>query len=464
MLRAIFYARFHPERGPCILHQSPRDAIISDTTSNQQQGLLSFADVSPYVIPAHEICNAALSVCSNGLRLLGFPVSLEDAKYARNRFAFNVCYVLDDDVEPRAWGAVVRKTACFFQALEEESGLLQAGDPVEDLKLTSENENHASYASWIDKVLHQIVDDLNAYGETCARVDSTHVLNLRLPTLRPRPAPVEAWHVPLLTRPLPDADRWTCDLVLQQIRPHIDGVKHVQRIAELADVEPISVKKAIGELVYHRHAIILDTFHFQAIYAVTNAFAYFVENQDMVDECCAYVAAPREISSTSIPQSSTIIALYRALSTGTTLQELSLSHADQLHNIDIRRLITYGVIKRFLRRIHKYALSIESQASTPRPSNGSFATNPNSLPRNADQAWKTAALSSGWPTPPTADTAASRAGKESHEDQDQDGVLEAFLDGNHCLDEICVAMHLSEAQVMERLASGRVGEVMLVAK
>ena len=42
--------------------------------------------------------------------------------------------------------------------------------------------------------------------------------------------------------------------------------------------------------------------------------------------------------------------------------------------------------------------------------------------------------------------------------------LRRYLNGNHCMDEMCVAMHLSEKKIVERLRSGRFGEVVLFNK
>lgn len=51
---------------------------------------------------------------------------------------------------------------------------------------------------------------------------------------------------------------------------------------------------------------------------------------------------------------------------------------------------------------------------------------------------------------------------------DEDEKLRGFLDGKHCMDEICVAMRLSERKVLERLRSGRTrgvwGEVVVFCK
>jgi hypothetical protein len=45
---------------------------------------------------------------------------------------------------------------------------------------------------------------------------------------------------------------------------------------------------------------------------------------------------------------------------------------------------------------------------------------------------------------------------------DEDEMLRFYLDGTHPMDQICAEMHVSEKKVLERLRSGRFGEVVLL--
>ncbi|KAK5121114.1 hypothetical protein LTR85_005598 [Meristemomyces frigidus] len=487
MLKAIFYARFHPGRGPSVIHQYPRGSIVRESSSNTVP-LLSFSDISAYVIPPYELCNQALSICTGEYRVLGFPISLEDAKYERNRFTFNVCFVLDEGTDAQPWEQVVKKAAAFFRAVEEEDGLLQAEERLEGLKWAGEDGYPTEQVGVIHTLLEAIMEEVNAYGETCVRIDDIHVLNLRLTPRRPAPSNVRAWNVPLLIRALPSPEEWTWDLTLQRIHPHIDGVKHIQRIADLADVELKLVKRAIRELMYHERAILLDIFHFQAIYAPTADFAWFAKDGDMLEECCQYVTVDpaksiirrgnQELSKgiDSNPTPTAIVGLYSSLGPGLLLHDFVLAHEAQLANIDIRRFITFGVLKGFLRRVHKYALAVDTTSS--RELGTSDSSPSKSKPKSSedivkqfDRAWKKAALTSGWATPPTEPPAPIVAAIISHSNGDADGVgdeedekLRGYLDGKHCMDEICVAVGMSEKRVVEEIKSGRLGEVVLFNK
>jgi nitrogen permease regulator 2-like protein len=484
MLKSIFYSRFHPERGRSVIHQVPSGSIIP-TPGSDNQPLVNISDISAYIIPPYELCDRQLSITSNGYRVLGFPVSLEDPQYERNRFTFNVCFVLDTDEDYRPWTTLVKKIAAFFAELETEDGILQAEENLAGLKWAGEEGYPVQNTGVIYRLLDAIFRDMNAYGETCVRADDFHVLNLRLTTHRQSPPKIKAWDVPLLVRPLPNREQWTWDLALKQIQPYIDGVTHVQRIAQLADVELKLAKRAIRELLYHGRIILMDLFHFQAIYAPTSDMAWFVKDDSMLDECRDYVSIPPKSDqaepgqslpahATITPSKSTIVGLYTSLSPGAAMHDFALSHEAQLSNIDLRRFITFGVIKGFLRRIHKYALAIDSPSSNhlgttdSSPSKSKPKSNEDAV-REFDRAWKKAALTSGWATPPTEPppiaTELSKSSR-SHEELRtvEDEMLRSYLDGKHCMDEICVEMRMSEKKVVERIRSGRFGEVVLFNK
>jgi len=489
MLKAVFYARFHPERGISVIHQYPNGSIIPSTPATARSPLIPFADISAYIIPPYELCNRSFSICFNGHRVLGVPVSLEDARYSRNRFTFSVCFVLgEDERDAYRWDRLVRKTAVFFTSLEEEDGFLSIEEELEGLRWAGEDAYPVANIGIVYPVLQAVVEDLNTYHETCVHVSDRHVLNLRLDTQVQRPPPVvRPWDVPLIIRELPSPDQWTWDLTLQRIHPHIDGINHIKRIAELADVELKLVQRGVRNLLSHDRILLLDIFHFQAIYTLTRDFAWFVQDADMQAKCRTYIAvnpAENPLSTSGKPNSiaeqlpapNIIIDLYSTLTPGLTLHDFTLAHQPQLTNIDIRRLITFGVIKGFLRRVHKYALALSPSTSitpafaNPSPSKSSKPKSNEAAVREIDKARKKAALSSGWATPPAepplsllssfgVEVGSARSAEEVRTEEDE--RLRGFLDGRHCLDEVCVEMGIAERKVVERVRSGRFGEVVV---
>lgn len=486
MLLALFYARFHPERGPSIIHQYPASSAITsrsaESNSSTPETLFNFSDISSYIIPPYDLCNQPFSILTPtkpSHRILGFPVSLEDEKYARNRFTFNICFVLSATENAEPWNSIVRKTAAFFTALEEEDGLLQAEEDHTGLKWAGEKGYPVKSVGLVFSLLEQVVRQLNAHEETCVRVDEVRVLNLRLE--RPRgaiPPEVREWDVPLLIRGPPAREEWTWDLVCERVQPFIDGVRHVRRIAEEADVEMILVKKAVRELIHHQRVTLLDLFHFQAIYTLTADFAILATDAGSLEECKQYTAMDpqqnllccnRDGEEIAPPPTTTdtILNLYTALQPGVTLAEFCFRHQAQLARIDIRRFVTFGVLKGFLRRVNRYPVALQLQSSK------SSLLDPTSGPLKGEEeegvnaSWKRAALSSGWPEP----LATGREQDVSGAAQDEmsrrsarEEQLAAFLDGTHCLDEICVAMHASERRIVEEIQSGKFGSVVILSR
>ncbi|KAF7188402.1 Nitrogen permease regulator 2-like [Pseudocercospora fuligena] len=498
MLKAVFYARFHPERGPSVIHQYPNNTIRA---APGHEPLLPWSDISSYIIPPYDLCNQPLSICTNGYRIIAYPVSLEHDDYHRNRFTFNVCFVLTEDEDAHPWQQVARKTARFFTEIEWDDCMLQKEEDSVGLVWAGEEgyprRDGGTDVGNVYGLLESIVEDLNKYGETCVRIDAVHILNLRLeyPKEYAKDAPdrIRAWDVPLLVRSVPSPGEWTWDLTLVRIHDFIDGIKHVQKIAELADVELKLVKRAVKELVHHGKAILLDIFHFQAIYACTDEMVYLLQDPELRNECRRYVAVlpttkgtNASVASSSVngaaqddlPAREDIVSLYSSLSPGLNLSDFCLTNKDELACIDIRRFITFGIIKGFLRRIHKYALAMEHRPASPvstRSNKQSSGSNSRKrLPRSGDdavrdfeRAWRKAALTSGWATPPSGPHPASLG--KSHKSADrvrseEDEKLRSFLDGQHCMDQICVEMRMSEKKVLERLRSGRLGEVILFNK
>lgn len=499
MLQAIFYARFHPERGPSVVHQYPNNTIIIKSSSphlHHESTLVNWSEISSYIIAPYDLCNQPLSICNNGHRILGYPISLEHEYYHRNRFTFNVCLVLAEEADAKPWEHILRKIARFCIALEWDSCLLQTEEDLPGLKLAGEvGYPGEEGAGKVYRLLKRVFEDLNAYGETCTRVDDVHVLNLRLELKREcalvSPEKVRCWDVPLLVRSIPAQSEWTWDLTLHRVHAFIDGIRHVRKIAELADVELKLVKRAVKELVHHGRAILLDIFHFQAIYTCTDEITYFIHDTDLQDECRQYLSSipdPTDHGKSSsetgadLPSRDHIILLYAHLGPGLQLQEFCLTHESSLTNIDVRRLITFGIIKGFLRRIHKYALAldhhrplspvstrsvIQTASSSGNKSARSGPTSGDEASREYDRAWRSAALSSGWATPPSNPHPSSRSQSRRSADQmrtEQDERLRAYLDGKCCMDQICVEMKMSEKKVLERIRSGKLGEVVLFNK
>ncbi|KAG9565144.1 hypothetical protein KCV01_g20433, partial [Aureobasidium melanogenum] len=135
-------------------------------------------------------------------------------------------------------------------------------------------------------------------------IDDSNTLNLKLFPTRSPPPPIQIYHVPLSTVRFSSLQTNTWDLTVQRIIPFIDGINSVQKIAILADTDLTLTRRALAHLLYYGCILMLNTFHFHAIYATTAEIGVFVEDTKMQDECRRYIVTPHSPFKNSISGSS----------------------------------------------------------------------------------------------------------------------------------------------------------------
>lgn len=81
-------------------------------------------------------------------KILGFPVKIDDKKYARNAYHFNLCFVCDSNVRTVHYEPVVTKFSEYLMSMEMESSFLSDGKAAQRLL----------------PILKQVIEDLNTKG------------------------------------------------------------------------------------------------------------------------------------------------------------------------------------------------------------------------------------------------------------------------------------------------------------
>ncbi|KAF2127938.1 NPR2-domain-containing protein [Dothidotthia symphoricarpi CBS 119687] len=528
-IKAIFYTRFHHEKGSRVLHQVPAGAITPSTSPSALSiPLFSFSSVTSYLIPTQQFCDRLLTFCVNHNRVIGYPVCIREGKYSRNEFIFNFAVVIGENEKDWAcYGEVVRKLGKLLRGLEEQGGFLsrEEDDEWEDDGCLSgglgvgggldEVGFGVGGGSKVHALCEMVLEDLNNYAECMIPIDDSNTINLKLFPTRPPPPPILAHQVPLLTISLSSLQTpISSDLTLNRILPYINGINAVAHIAQLADTDLSLTRRAIQHLVYYGCLVLLDIFSFSAIYAPTAEISSFVNDADMKEECLRYVRVPQlhtdsapkpavdkdkekdnarspptaeslnadnndSTTSPSDPSIShlTLITLYTSLRQGLPLKTWVLQSLPLLCGIDIRRLITFGIIKGFLYRVHKYGIATISAGMPPAPPT-SVATSIKDADVLAPARRNTlvppvAAAHAHHPSfslhrPSVASTATlgprldeeprdgseafgAPAGMQREREREEGLPLLRFLDGMHCFDEVCC-----EVRVAERVVEGRV--------
>jgi hypothetical protein len=267
----------------------------------------------------------------------------------------------------------------------------------------------------------------------------------------------------------------------------------------------------------------LDIFSFNAIYAPTAQFnSTIASDEEMQRECACYVntrfaAVPVNFGPTSTvsPSSSVsrtrkeappaggfsvdgddiwpalgegddtdrgldyesdivdgvgIVELYASLKQGQSVRLWYLEHMRALANIDVRRFITFGIIKGFLYRVHKYAYATGSMSTSPtfsRSRIGSVASSGDVSSLAAGR--RSGAFFNHHPYREEAEYVEEEDDQydtEGVDDDDEeetvdDKTLTKYLDGTHCFDEICTELEMSEKELTARLKRYP-GEVLII--
>lgn len=183
-------------------------------------------------------------------------------------------------------------------------------------------------------------------------------INLKLFPTYANPPPVNDWDVPISLlnlgrdRSAPGGIDWSSDwdLTMASVYPYVNGINHVKRIAQLADADLELTRQCMEHLLYYGCIIMVDVFQFFNIYALKPSIASLADDPSIQAECGSYVTRPGY----AIPPWPTLLSLYTALRPGIVLDQWIEERDVEAMGVDVRRFITFGVIKGFIRRVHRY--------------------------------------------------------------------------------------------------------------
>jgi nitrogen permease regulator 2-like protein len=373
-------------------------------------------------------------------------------------FSFVLAHPSTTDIDVTSYKSVVVKLAHLMRSLEEQSHFLS-------------NDTSPTNSGPIFSLCEMLMEDLNNYCECMIPIDELNTLNIKLfPTL-PDPPKVQPWHVPLFTVRIETLVDENWDLTMQRIIPYINGVNSVKRIAGLADADLKLTRKCVKHLVFYGCVLLLDIFSFNAIYAPTAEFNMIARDAAMQRECARYVnmkysGAGQEEAVVLDERKGEeeiwpltgrgqtvdgvgIVQLFANLRQGLTVREWYAMNADVLSNIDLRRFLTFGVIKGFLYRVHRYVIrtgkSLGGEDGVRMALGRSLSSEAYLTERNLKGKRKKS-------------KAEDEGGKSA------EARLVKFLDGTHCFDEICTELEITERELMDRLKSRELGEVVAICR
>ena len=160
--------------------------------------------------------------------------------------------------------------------------------------------------------------------------------------------------------------------------------------------------------------------------------------------------------------------LYLSLRQGHSVKTWCMEHAEAVGKMDVRRFITFGVIKGFLYRVHKYAFV----ATSIHRSHSKKLTRANLQREKLREAGMVKKKGKEKEENEQGKAKAKAKGKvggekekekeKEKENVDGDGVLGRYLDGTHCFDEICTDLMISEKELTARLKAW--GDVQIICR
>jgi len=330
-LQCILLSEFHPTVGPTIVCQAP-----SGFLSNE-----AFDMIDDYIITKPTMSGRLLTLTAMGFKFMGFPTLMDDVKFKRNFYLFNVCFIFLEGNDVSPFEPVLRKLAYSLKTIEKESELLSSKKDI----------------GKIHDLINFIFLHLSTGSECIVRVDEANTIYLKLqnylPSMKLLDFP-EPHQVPLLVHlPQPSSIRhW--DLALQKVLPFINGINHVKRISQLANARLEITQCCIQHLIYFNYARLIDIFQYSNIYSVTPRIQILAQNEEMQKKCMSFIVR-QECYANSL-QFGDIFRFYCLLNAHLTIKELCIENDTFFKKIDERKFIVFGVLNGFLRRVEKYPL------------------------------------------------------------------------------------------------------------
>ena len=332
-LRCIFFAQFDTIKGPTLYCQSPQ--FITPAL---------FDTISPFIITSpeltHKLITLSLSIHHSHYRILAYPMSLSDVKYARNQLLFSICFAFDGDCGEsyRIYQPALRKLAHYIETLEIDSEYLH-------LPATKRQ---------LPELLQTIYSQLSTEGQCTVKANAANRIFLRLYPHLPLPPAVSSWQVPVLLRGAGEGLLgW--DMTLRSLMSAMDGESCVGAVAARCGVRVSSVKRAVAQLLYGGLAVCIDAFQYTNLYQPTAALIAANSNVQLCHDAVEYV---QHSKSTPRLTGWHVLGMYGRMWSNECMEQYMLRERLEEKGVDVRRLVRFGVVNGLIRRVHVYPTRI----------------------------------------------------------------------------------------------------------
>lgn len=338
MIHGICLTEFHPTTGPKIKYQIPDEIITKD----------DFDAIHPYIITKPDLKERLITISVLGKKVIGCPIIIENPKYERNAYFFNLCFVMDSTEETIKYETVVKKLASYLKQIETENEAL------------SNDQNKVNLVEFLETLMNQ----LNKHGHCSIRMGDSCTVHLKVAPKIFDPPLVQDQDVPVFLKDKQNLKMCHWDLTTQQILSYIDGYNHVAKIAGEADVEINLVKSCLQNLIHYQVIKVIPIFQYSNVYTTHPDIQALYTDLRLQQECVRYVAK----TGYQRPNFRDVFLLYCSMGPGVTMKDICTRPVNP-HSlkIDERKLIQFGLMKGFVRRLQKYPIKFPGdKSSTPR--------------------------------------------------------------------------------------------------
>lgn len=354
-VQCIFLCEFHMKAGRKIAVQVPENYLSKE----------NFETVSRYIIPQVQLKRSFLSVSLLGIKILGYPVRIDDEQYERNAFYFNICFVFAPATRTIGYEPVVRKLSEYLLAMEHSNKLLsQKFNPKQ--------------MDGIARLLTQIRNDINN-KRMCMLQEGSTLIPLCVVPRYCETVKIYPHQAAALTDDFYKYVRDQWDLTTLRILPYIDGFNHVNRITALADVALELVCDCIRHLVVLGVAVIVPVFQYSNIYRPTPKLSQLAKCRDLQRKC-VQKCSKSERQSASVRD---VFRIFASMAHGATFGELCVRFNPAALNINEKQLVLFGQIEGLIRRVDKFPVTVSrnlfagDEDDITKPKLGSAGTLPN---------------------------------------------------------------------------------------
>lgn len=173
----------------------------------------------------------------------------------------------------------------------------------------------------------------------------------------PPPTDIKDFMVPVLVSDLSSvvSDEW--DMSIVRLISLINGVDSVKMLRIKSRMNADIFHQAIQHVIYHKCVILLDPFHWSAIYACRSTLRELWDDKELTNEYITFITRPN-CQSTVKPQ------LWQLLSScvpGTTIKDVVT--VNNHLSVDVRRFVLFGIQFGYLQRLYRYPILMSPEST-----------------------------------------------------------------------------------------------------